>query len=121
MSLSRPRACGTSFFRITGRPTARIAKPRKYGQKTVAGMENTKSVSPSAGIGASVAQKVVLHNDHLKQDFYNQYDQRPSTKARFSMLILGGRTTGRKPPCRRPFVRAAIVDCSLCLKDVRNA
>jgi hypothetical protein len=24
----------------------------------------------------SVPQKVVMHNDHLKQDFYNQYDQR---------------------------------------------
>ena len=55
---------------------ARRAKPRKYGQKTVAGIENTKSVSASAGIGASVAQKVVSHNDHLKRDFYNQYDQR---------------------------------------------
>jgi len=55
---------------------ARIAKPAKYGQKTGTGIENTTSVSARAGMWVSVAQKVVSHNDHLKQDFYNQYDQR---------------------------------------------
>jgi hypothetical protein len=67
---------------------ARIANPLKYGQKTVAGIENTKSVSASAGMWTSVAQKVVLHNDHLNGHFYNQYDQRLTTSACFSMLIF---------------------------------
>jgi hypothetical protein len=66
---------------------AKIAKPAKYGQKTGAGIENTASVSAGAGIWASVAQKVVLHNNHLKRDFYNQYDQRLTRSALFSRLI----------------------------------
>jgi hypothetical protein len=62
---------------------ARIANPAKYGQKTGAGIENTSNVSAGAGIRASIAQKVVSHNDHLKRDFYSQYDQRLTTSALF--------------------------------------
>jgi DNA-binding HxlR family transcriptional regulator len=43
--------------------------------------------SAGAGKWASVAQKVVSHNDHLKQGFYNQHDQRLTTIALFSRLI----------------------------------
>ena len=75
---------------------ARIAKPAKYGQKTGAGIENTASVS--AGIWASVAQKVVLHNNHLKREFYNQYDQRLTRSALFSRLIAVDCMAGKPIP-----------------------
>jgi len=66
---------------------AKIAKPAKYGQNTGAGIENTTSISAGAGIWASVAQKVVIHNSHLQRDFYNQYDQGLTTSELFSKLI----------------------------------
>jgi len=74
-----------------------MAKPAKYGQKTGAGTENTASVSAGAGIWASIAQKVVSHNDHLKRDFYNQYDHRPATSKSFSRRVGASRTAGETP------------------------
>jgi DNA-binding HxlR family transcriptional regulator len=67
---------------------------------------NLTCKSAGAGKWASVAQKVVSYNDHLKQGFYNQHDQRLTTIALFSRLIRYGATgAGATDNCYAKFMQ----------------